>query len=768
MIKTEQVVSWAKKRYGLEGVVTTFPGYDEQNFLLKDKSENWYVVKITDDLSRLPFLKAQAAMIKQLVSKEGRSFFPEHVVNQQQEEITEIDFPTFQKGYMRVVKFLPGTFLAEGIPHSSKLMKDFGQFLGKMDKHLVQFDHIGAHRKYDWDIQHALDWQKVIPLVKDHEKRRLAAYFLLQFEENVLPVQADLRHAVIHNDANDWNVLAHGDYITGIIDFGDVVYAPLVNNLAIALTYIMLETEKPFEKAYAVVEGYHQVYPLTETEVDLLYYLIAARLCVSVLHAAQQRAAESTNPHHFLTEKPAWKLLNYFLETNPLRVQQLFRKACKLPLIYQEEENYSALLEERNQYIGRNLSISYQKNLKIVRGALQYLYDDKGNTFLDCVNNVSHVGHCHPTVVKAMQKQIATLNTNTRYLHDGLEEYAKLICSTLPEPLGVCYFVNSGSEANDLAVRMARNYTQQHDVIVLDHAYHGTSTLDIDMSPYKFDGKGGFPQPDFIHKAESPNAYRGRFRYDDALAGEKYAQSVQEIIQELAKKNKKPAAFIAESLLGVGGQVPLPPKYLQTVYAYMHKVGGVVIADEVQVGFGRVGSCFWGFELQEVVPDIVVMGKPIGNGHPLAAVVVKPEIAEAFNNGMEYFNTFGGNPVSMATGKAVFTVIKEEELQKNALEVGTYLRDRLAKMAEKYAFIDDVRGEGLFVGAEFVKDTETLTPEVTLLNEVVERMRDRGFLLSTDGPLHNVLKIKPPIVFSKKNADDLVLNLTEVLDQIIA
>src|SRR5699024_649890 len=258
---------------------------------------------------------------------------------------------------------------------------------------------------------------------------------------------------------------------------------------------------------------------LTEQEVDLLYYLIAARLCVSLLHSAFQRAEGSTNEHHFVTEKRALQLLHWWIRINPLRAQQQFRIVCGMKKVYDEQNGHAHLIQSRHKHIGHNLSLSYRNKLKIVRGALQYLYDDKGNTFLDCVNNVSHVGHCHPVVVKAMQKQIAVLNTNTRYLHDALEEYANLLCSTLPAGLGVCYFVNSGSEANDLAVRMARNYTQQHDVIVLDHAYHGTSTLDIDMSPYKFDGKGGFPQPDFIHKAESPNAYRGRFRYDDALAG---------------------------------------------------------------------------------------------------------------------------------------------------------------------------------------------------------------------------------------------------------
>ncbi|WP_315822092.1 aminotransferase class III-fold pyridoxal phosphate-dependent enzyme [Paraflavitalea speifideaquila] len=420
-------------------------------------------------------------------------------------------------------------------------------------------------------------------------------------------------------------------------------------------------------------------------------------------------------------------------------------------------------MRERKAFIGRNLSISYNKPLKIVKGALQYLYDDKGSTFVDCVNNVSHVGHCHPVVVKAMQKQIASLNTNTRYLNDHLVDFAKALHRTLPAKLSVCYFTNSGSEANDLAIRMARHYTKRKEVMVLDHAYHGTSTVAIEMSPYKFDGKGGFGQMPYIHKAISPDLYRGPYGYDDPAAGEKYAADVAFI---LAQYPGKVAAFICETLLGVGGQIPLPDHYLEKVYTHIRKDGGLCIADEVQVGFGRIGEHFWGFELQGVEPDIVVLGKPIGNGHPLAAVVVTEEIADAFNNGMEYFNTFGGNPVSMATGKAVLEVIQTENMQQHALETGNFLMEKLRGLMSKHAIISDVRGHGLFVGAEMVKDRVTKEPAVAEINAVVERMKERGFLLSTDGPLYNVLKIKPPLVFSKENAADMVHHLDEVLSNL--
>ena len=268
--------------------------------------------------------------------------------------------------------------------------------------------------------------------------------------------------------------------------------------------------------------------------------LIAARLCISVTQSAYQASMATENEHHFITERPAWELLSYLIILNPIKAENAFRVACHYSAIIDTQENYKNLEAKRNTYIGRNLSISYEKHLKIDKAALQYLYDDKGNTYIDCVNNVSHLGHCHPGLVRIMQKQIATLNTNTRYLHEHLIDYAEKLTALLPQKLKVCYFTNSGSEANDLAIRISRQYTQQKDVIVLDHAYHGTSTATIEMSPYKFDKKGGMGQMPWIHKAMNPDIYRGPYTAEDA--GSKYAKEVKKIIDTLAKENKKPAA----------------------------------------------------------------------------------------------------------------------------------------------------------------------------------------------------------------------------------
>jgi 4-aminobutyrate aminotransferase-like enzyme/Ser/Thr protein kinase RdoA (MazF antagonist) len=423
------------------------------------------------------------------------------------------------------------------------------------------------------------------------------------------------------------------------------------------------------------------------------------------------------------------------------------------------------LLAARRRRLGRNLSVSYRRPIRMARGSMQYLFDADGRRYVDCVNNVPHVGHSHPRVVEAAARQLAVLNTNTRYLHESIVRYADRLCALMPEPLGVCYLVCSGSEANELALRLARAFTGHRDVVVVDGAYHGNTTSLVEISPYKFNGPGGSGAPPHVHVVAMPDLYRGRFRADAPDAGARYGHEVTRALERAEAAGRSVAAFICESLLGCGGQVVLPDGYLAGAYAAVRAAGGVAIADEVQVGFGRVGTHVWGFETQDVVPDIVTLGKPIGNGFPLAAVVTTPEIANAFDNGMEYFNTFGGTQAACAVGLAVLDVMRDERLQAHAFDVGARLKQGLSGLMARFPIIGDVRGLGLFAGAELVADRESLEPAARQADYVVNRLRDLGLLVSTDGPLHNVLKIKPPMPFSAADADGLVAALADVLSE---
>ena len=433
------------------------------------------------------------------------------------------------------------------------------------------------------------------------------------------------------------------------------------------------------------------------------------------------------------------------------------RKELETPF----SEDSQELVDFRNKHLGKSLSLSYSKPIKMLRGDGAYLIDDNGRRYLDTVNNVAHVGHEHPRIVKAGQNQMALLNTNTRYLHPEINEFTKELLKTFPKELSVVHFVNSGSEANELAIRMAKTLTNEKDFIAVEIGYHGNTNANIDISSYKFDGKGGKGAPEHTHIVPLPDSFRGK--HQGKNKGPAYAEYVKSQVTNIQAEGRGVAAFVCESIISCGGQIELPEEYLMLAYKYTREAGGLCIADEVQVGCGRVGSHFWGFELNGVTPDIVTIGKPIGNGHPLAAVVCTSEVAEAFANGMEYFNTFGGNPVSSAIGKEVLKVIKDEKLQENALATGNYLIEKLNQLQSKFPIIADVRGKGLFLGVELCDSSKNPLPEHT--DYLINRMKELGILMSSDGPDHNVLKIKPPMVFSKENADELIHRFKTVLKE---
>lgn len=718
MFTPENIQHIAEKIFGLKGLIYPLAGECDFNFHIKSDEGKEFVLKISRE--NLSVICLQNAVLTYLQTTAQDFTFPclETTLNSEDAALLENSYSA------RLFHFINGKLFANVDSASDTLLMDLGNKLGKLSRALQHFQHPQADRYLKWDLKQAAWIKEHLSVIENVKEKNIVGYFLNRFESETLLVLPHLRRSVIHGDINDHNILITDEKVTGFIDFGDVVETATICELAIAVTYAMLNKNDPLDCAEKIIQSYHAVFPVEENEINILFDLICMRLCVSVVNSALRK---KDNPHDvYLTvsEKPAWELLKKLKEIKPFLAVSRFRHAC---------ENMD-LQKARKKWIGKNVSLSYDpRPLHIVRGQGQYLFDRSGKQYLDCINNVAHVGHCHPKVVAAGQQQMALLNTNTRYLHENLTRYAEKLTASLPSSLQVCFFVCTGSEANELALRLARTYTNKQSIVVMDHAYHGNTSTLINISPYKFNSEGGKGKPDFVRVLALP-------------------KEANETIHPIEKNT---AAFIGESLLSCGGQHVLPPSYLQQVYAEVRKAGGLCIADEVQTGLGRVGTHCWGFQTQEVIPDIVTMGKPLGNGHPLAAVVTTKEIAEAFCNGMEYFNTFGGNPVSCAIGLAVLEVLEEENLQKNALETGTYLKQQLMDLQKKHSQINAVRGSGLFLGVELE------TPK--LAAHVVNQMKENGILLSADGPLKNVLKIKPPLVFNQQNSDCLVQGLDWVL-----
>lgn len=423
---------------------------------------------------------------------------------------------------------------------------------------------------------------------------------------------------------------------------------------------------------------------------------------------------------------------------------------------------HAALLARRRRLLGPAYRLFYDPPLHIVRGEGVWLYDAAGRRYLDVYNNVAHVGHCHPHVVEAICKQSQTLNTHTRYLHEAALDYAERLTAEFPDELGVCMLCCTGSEANELAVRLARAWTDGEGVIVTEFAYHGNTTTLAQLSTTHTDVQRG---PD-VATCPAPDVYRGCYRSGDACAGHKYAALVDEARQQLSRTGIRPAALLLDTMFSTDGILTAPPDYFRRAVELVRQAGAVFIADEVQPGFGRTGDCMWGFQRYGVVPDIVTLGKPMGNGHPVAAVIAKPHIVQRFAEQARYFNTFGGNPVSCAAAAAVLDVMEREQLQRSALAVGAYLKAELKKLQQRHEVVGDIRGHGLFIGLELVRNRDTLEPAAEEATKLVKGLCDEGVLTGITGRHQNVLKLRPPMVFNQQHAAQLIDALDTVLQSI--
>ncbi len=768
-MKYGEITRALKDFYAIDGEVTVLPGELDLNFVVRADGAR-YVLKAMRPDCDLAFIDLQIRAMQHAASGGLADIVPAVIPAKDGAGSFVLKSADGEARLAWLISFLPGKLMAEIDPYTADLAENIGETLARLDRALEGFSHPLLGRPLKWDLQQAGWIADSIDAIDGADRRKRIEKIAARFANYLSPRLGRLPKTPIHNDANDMNILVcekDRTRVTGILDFGDMTSAPRICEVAIALAYAMMGDGDGLARARALVSGYNSVSALSENECALLLPLIETRLAVSVSNAAIQRRENPQNEYLSISEAPAWRLLESLQTWNEKTVFETFVDACtegqaKAPKAVGKQPS----LEARRAAVSpRNQKLSYDAPLHLVRGERHFLFDKTGAQYLDAYNNVPHVGHANPHVVEAVRRQMSLLNTNTRYLQDIHVDYAERMIALLPDPLTKIVFLNSASEANELALRLARAVTGARDMAVMDHGYHGGTTGAMDISPYKFnhpDGVGG--PPDWVHIIPQPDVFRGRHRGADA--GARYVDDARTVFSRLQNDNRRIAGFICECLPSVGGQIVLPDGYLNAIYAMTREAGGVAIADDVQTGLGRLGDFFWGFDQQGAVPDIAVFGKPLGNGFPLAAVAMTDVIAAAFAEGPEFFSTFGGSSAACAAGNAVLDVLETNDMPAKATNVGGALRAELNALAERFPLIGDVRGFGFFIGVDLIDDQDARAPATKQAAYVKNRMREERILIGVEGPADNVLKIRPPMTFDDAACEQLIKTLANILAEL--
>jgi 4-aminobutyrate aminotransferase-like enzyme/Ser/Thr protein kinase RdoA (MazF antagonist) len=759
-LSPEAATDIARRVFGISGAAAQLDSERDLNFRIATPAGEGFVLKVSNPSDDPRVLDMQTRAMLHIGSQD-----PDLPVMQPLETLAgdyaaSVSIAGGPEHLVRMFSFLPGGIVQSAAMGQADL-EGFGAMVARIGIALRGFFHPAAGYRILWDLKHSGALHQLVKYIEEPDERAVVERVLAGFDERVAPRFASLRAQIIHNDLTLDNVLLDADRrVSGIVDFGDLTHTALICDLAVALVSMMWGRDDPLDAAEATIDGYRSVAAIEPGEAVLLADLVLARLAALVTIASWRVHRYPTNANYITANVDlAWKLLGNLELHGAAGVRERLAAAClrsggSTPVAYKfdrvgERPPFAELLKRRQRALGPALSpLTYERPLYLVRGKGTRLFDHEGNAYLDAYNNVPVVGHSHPRVVKAIAQQSAALNTNTRYLHDSVVELAERLTATMPAELDTVMFVNSGSEANDLAWRFATAYTGGTGAIVTARAYHGVTTATLALSPEEW-----VEDPAHVERVPAPDGYRGRYRSDEAGWVERYAAHIDDAVARLRDNGVEPAAFYIDSLFTSDGIFSPPPAYLQSVALRLQDAGCLFVADEVQSGFGRAGTHLWSFQLSGVTPDFVTLGKPMGNGHPIAAVVTRSEIAERMAAKTDVFSTFGGNPVACRAGLAVLDVLADERLQERAQEVGSYLRVRLEDLQDTHEAIGDVRGAGLMVGVELVGDRALRSPASELTNAVMNLMREKGVLVGSTGPDDNVLKIRPPLAFSLEDAD---------------
>jgi 4-aminobutyrate aminotransferase-like enzyme/Ser/Thr protein kinase RdoA (MazF antagonist) len=744
-----------REGFGVEpSSLKALAGERDQNFRVDTADGRSVLFKISNPADDRPTLEMQAAALRHIEQVDPGLPVMRALPTVAGEPWAEVPGPDSRTYPARLFTFLPGQ-VRPNTALTSAAIWSHGQITARLGRALRGFFHAAADYEILWDLTHLPRLRPLVTHISDGPRRAQVERVLDRFEARVAPVLPGLRAQVIHGDMSLDNVLYGDDLkVSGIVDFGDMTHAPLACDLAVAVADVLHGRDDAIDVAGAMIGGYASVTPLEDQEADLLADLVAARLATEITVTAWRQRLYPGNTAYAAAGEPGARVFLDAIEARGIdAVRRGFREACR-GLPYRRSAT-PGLLQRRRRVLPRS-PLFYGDPVHLVRGEGVWLFDPDDRRYLDCYNNVPVVGHSHPRVVQAVTQQQRLLAAHSRYLHEAIVELAERLQASLPPGLDAVMVVNSGSEANDLAWRIARAATRRAGAVVTACAYHGLTEATHALSPEEW-AKG--EQPAHVATIPAPDGYRGPYRREQDEWVERYAAHIDDAARALGGRGF--AAIYLDPAFTADGILSPPPTYLREAARRARALGGLLVADEVQAGHGRSGTHLWSFQSSGIEPDVVVMGKPMGNGFPVAALVTRSGLLAAVPGEVELFSTFGGNPVACAAALAVLSVIEDEELIANTATVGSYLRQGLVTLAERHPLIGDVRGEGLLLGVELTD--EAGAPAAGPARNVTEAMRERGILLSATGPAANVLKIRPPLVFQQEHADLLLHTLDEVL-----
>ena len=764
----EQVRRIAAEIYGLEGEYKALVSERDQNFRITTADGTRYVFKIANREEDLGVVDLQVQALLHIERTDPTLKVPhiKQALDGQPYGWTESSDGT--RHILRTVTWIEGDDLGEQ-EMTPALLRNVGGAVARLARALRSFHHPSARHSLPWDVTQIANLRPLTCHIKEKEERASVERSLDMLISDILPGLPRLRHQVIHNDANGENIVidpVNRDEVAGIIDFGDMMYNVLAVDPAVTTADLTQHGDDNLMQICEVIAGYDAVNPLEEEEINIIYDLMLARYVVTLLITAWRKNQPDGPGYLAYYEEPTRRALESFLVLGRDRFRRKLRDICRFPVYCPKsgetdiKDDTAELLEKRQRYLGKTLELFYDNPVNVVQGKGTWLFTADGRQLLDAYNNVPQVGHAHPYVTRAVARQAAALNTHTRYLYRIILDYAERLTATMPKGLEACLFVNSGSEANDAAFRMAKLITGNQGAIVMENAYHGVTEAIDSLSPYDLKKR---PSQPHVRTLVAPDPYRGPFRTGEADLAQKYAAFADQMISELQESGHGVAAFMIDPAFTSNGIPSVPTGYLKLIAEKVRAAGGLIIADEVQSGFGRIGTHMWGIESHEVVPDFITTGKPIGNGIPLGITVTRPEIREEFGKVTNFFSTFGGNPVACSAGLAVLDVIERERLMEHALETGEYKREKIRELMSQYRWVGDVRGAGLLTGIELVRDRATLEPGPEETERVTNHLRDNGVLVGLEGPHGNILKIRPPLAFGKEHADILACELAKAL-----